>query len=40
MEASVVLPIEAEAFVKSLETFSLKEVGSERWDEAANTHLC
>ncbi|XP_033939515.1 zinc finger MYND domain-containing protein 10 [Pseudochaenichthys georgianus] len=31
MEASVVLPIEAEAFVKSLETFSLKEVGSERW---------
>ncbi|KAF3856193.1 hypothetical protein F7725_016916 [Dissostichus mawsoni] len=31
MEASVILPIEAEAFVKSLETFSLKEVGSERW---------
>ncbi|XP_026204740.1 zinc finger MYND domain-containing protein 10 [Anabas testudineus] len=28
---TVILPVEAEAFVQSLETFSLKEVGSARW---------
>ncbi|XP_008287578.1 zinc finger MYND domain-containing protein 10 [Stegastes partitus] len=27
----VVLPVEADGFVQSLETFSLKEIGSERW---------
>ncbi|XP_047439498.1 zinc finger MYND domain-containing protein 10 [Mugil cephalus] len=31
MDASVILPVEAEGFVHSLETFSLKEVGSARW---------
>nr|XP_033483488.1 zinc finger MYND domain-containing protein 10 isoform X2 [Epinephelus lanceolatus] len=31
MDTSVILPVEAEAFVQSLETFSVKEVGSERW---------
>ncbi|KAF1391816.1 hypothetical protein PFLUV_G00046000 [Perca fluviatilis] len=31
MDTSVILPVEAEGFVQSLETFSLKEVGSERW---------
>ncbi|XP_071351391.1 zinc finger MYND domain-containing protein 10 isoform X1 [Trachinotus anak] len=31
MDPSVILPVEAEAFVQSLETFSLKEVGSTRW---------
>ncbi|XP_068451382.1 zinc finger MYND domain-containing protein 10 [Clinocottus analis] len=31
MNTSVILPVEAEGFVQSLETFSLKEVGSERW---------
>ncbi|XP_034534600.1 zinc finger MYND domain-containing protein 10 [Notolabrus celidotus] len=31
MEASVIFPAEAEGFVQSLETFSLKEVGSTRW---------
>ncbi|XP_074500793.1 zinc finger MYND domain-containing protein 10 [Sebastes fasciatus] len=31
MDPSVVLPVEAEGFVQSLETFSLKEVGCERW---------
>ncbi len=38
METSVILPVEAEGFVQSLETFSLKEVGSARWryDEPAN----
>ncbi|XP_077458764.1 zinc finger MYND domain-containing protein 10 [Stigmatopora argus] len=31
MEGSVLLPVEAEAFVQSLETFSLQDVGSTRW---------
>uniref|UniRef100_A0A8D3AZY3 Zinc finger MYND domain-containing protein 10 n=1 Tax=Scophthalmus maximus TaxID=52904 RepID=A0A8D3AZY3_SCOMX len=31
MDSSVLLPAEAEAFVQSLGTFSLKEVGSTRW---------
>ncbi|XP_029006954.1 zinc finger MYND domain-containing protein 10 [Betta splendens] len=31
MDATVMLPVEAEGFVQSLETFSLKEVGSARW---------
>uniref|UniRef100_A0A4W6CHC0 Zinc finger MYND domain-containing protein 10 n=1 Tax=Lates calcarifer TaxID=8187 RepID=A0A4W6CHC0_LATCA len=31
METSVILPVEAEGFVQSLETFPLKEVGSARW---------
>uniref|UniRef100_A0A3Q3WDR3 Zinc finger MYND domain-containing protein 10 n=1 Tax=Mola mola TaxID=94237 RepID=A0A3Q3WDR3_MOLML len=31
METSVVLPVEAEGFVQSLEALSLKEVGSSRW---------
>uniref|UniRef100_A0A665STZ7 Zinc finger, MYND-type containing 10 n=2 Tax=Echeneis naucrates TaxID=173247 RepID=A0A665STZ7_ECHNA len=31
MEPSEILPVEAEAFVQSLEAFSLKEVGSNRW---------
>ncbi|XP_034389213.1 zinc finger MYND domain-containing protein 10 [Cyclopterus lumpus] len=31
MDTSVILPVEAEGFVQSLETSSLKEVGSERW---------
>ncbi|XP_060899033.1 zinc finger MYND domain-containing protein 10 [Labrus mixtus] len=31
MDVSVILPVEAEGFVQSLETFSLKEVGSSRW---------
>ncbi|XP_007550430.1 zinc finger MYND domain-containing protein 10 isoform X1 [Poecilia formosa] len=31
MDTSVVLPVEAEGFIQSLETFSLKEVGSVRW---------
>ncbi|XP_069001464.1 zinc finger MYND domain-containing protein 10 [Embiotoca jacksoni] len=31
MDSSVILPVEAEGFVQSLETFSLKEVGSSRW---------
>ncbi|XP_035518068.1 zinc finger MYND domain-containing protein 10 isoform X2 [Morone saxatilis] len=31
MDPSVVLPVEAEGFVQSLETFPLKEVGSARW---------
>ncbi|KAG7244715.1 hypothetical protein INR49_029734 [Caranx melampygus] len=31
MEPSVILPVEAEAFVQSLETFSVREVGSARW---------
>lgn len=37
METSVVLPVEAEGFIRSLETFTLKEVGSERWDDPANS---
>ncbi|XP_053171267.1 zinc finger MYND domain-containing protein 10 [Scomber japonicus] len=31
MDTSVLLPVEAEGFIQSLETFSLKEVGSTRW---------
>uniref|UniRef100_A0A3Q3WPH7 Zinc finger MYND domain-containing protein 10 n=1 Tax=Mola mola TaxID=94237 RepID=A0A3Q3WPH7_MOLML len=31
MDTSVVLPVEAEGFIQSLQTFSLKEVGSPRW---------
>ncbi|XP_071386767.1 zinc finger MYND domain-containing protein 10 isoform X1 [Centroberyx affinis] len=31
MDTSVVLPVEAEGFVQSLETFSLREIGSPRW---------
>nr|XP_020453738.1 zinc finger MYND domain-containing protein 10 [Monopterus albus] len=31
MDTPVILPVEAEGFVQSLETFSLKEVGSMRW---------
>ncbi|KAM9757948.1 zinc finger MYND domain-containing protein 10 isoform 2-T2 [Menidia menidia] len=31
MDTSVLLPVEAEGFIQSLETFSLKEVGSKRW---------
>ncbi|XP_028263009.1 zinc finger MYND domain-containing protein 10 [Parambassis ranga] len=31
MDTAVIFPVEAEGFVQSLETFSLKEVGSERW---------
>ncbi|XP_068614645.1 zinc finger MYND domain-containing protein 10-like [Brachionichthys hirsutus] len=31
MDIRVILPVEAETFVQSLETFSLKEVGSARW---------
>ncbi|XP_041816678.1 zinc finger MYND domain-containing protein 10 [Chelmon rostratus] len=31
MDTSVIFPVEAEGFVQSLETFSLKEVGSARW---------
>nr|XP_046239375.1 zinc finger MYND domain-containing protein 10 [Scatophagus argus] len=31
MDSSLILPVEAEGFVQSLETFSLKEVGSARW---------
>ncbi|XP_059184804.1 zinc finger MYND domain-containing protein 10 [Centropristis striata] len=31
MDTCVILPVEAEGFIQSLETFSLKEVGSERW---------
>lgn len=30
MDSSVILPVEAEGFIQSLETFPLKEVGSER----------
>lgn len=30
MDTTVLLPVEAEGFVQSLETFSLKEVGSAR----------
>lgn len=37
MDTSVILPVEAEGFIQSLETFSLKEVGSERWDETTNS---
>ncbi|XP_019118478.2 zinc finger MYND domain-containing protein 10 isoform X1 [Larimichthys crocea] len=31
MDTSVILPVEAEGFVQSLETFSLRDVGSARW---------
>ncbi|KAM8755978.1 zinc finger MYND domain-containing protein 10 [Acanthopagrus schlegelii] len=31
MDTSVVVPVEAEGFIQSLETFPLKEVGSARW---------
>ncbi|CAJ1050565.1 zinc finger MYND domain-containing protein 10 [Xyrichtys novacula] len=31
MDVSVIFPAEAEGFIQSLETFSLKEVGSARW---------
>ncbi|MEQ2309640.1 Zinc finger MYND domain-containing protein 10 [Ameca splendens] len=31
MDTSVVLPVEAEGFIQSLKTFSLKDVGSARW---------
>ncbi|XP_054473541.1 zinc finger MYND domain-containing protein 10 [Anoplopoma fimbria] len=31
MDTCYILPVEAEGLVQSLETFSLKEVGSERW---------
>ncbi|XP_049590671.1 zinc finger MYND domain-containing protein 10 [Syngnathus scovelli] len=31
MEGSVLLPVEAEGFIESLEIFSLKDVGSTRW---------
>ncbi|KAM9409050.1 zinc finger MYND domain-containing protein 10 [Pholidichthys leucotaenia] len=31
MDGSVILPVEVEGFVQSLETFSLKDVGSVRW---------
>ncbi|XP_034724715.1 zinc finger MYND domain-containing protein 10 [Etheostoma cragini] len=31
MDTSVIVPYEAEGFIQRLETFSLKEVGSERW---------
>ncbi|XP_035980611.1 zinc finger MYND domain-containing protein 10 [Fundulus heteroclitus] len=31
MDTSVVLPVEAEGFIQSLEAFSLKNVGSARW---------
>ncbi|XP_054883098.1 zinc finger MYND domain-containing protein 10 [Poeciliopsis prolifica] len=31
MDTSVVLPVEAEGFIQSLEIFSLKDVGSVRW---------
>ncbi|XP_074532514.1 zinc finger MYND domain-containing protein 10 isoform X2 [Halichoeres trimaculatus] len=31
MDTSVIMPVEAEGFIQSLETFSLKEVGSARW---------
>ncbi|XP_068170900.1 zinc finger MYND domain-containing protein 10 [Antennarius striatus] len=31
MDASVILPVEAEAFIQSLETFSLKDLGSAKW---------
>lgn len=30
MDTSVVVPVEAEGFIQSLETFPLKEVGSAR----------
>ncbi|KAM4588822.1 zinc finger MYND domain-containing protein 10 [Odontesthes bonariensis] len=33
MDISVILPFEAEGFIQSLETFSLKEVGSSRWSK-------
>uniref|UniRef100_A0A1A8J3F8 Zinc finger MYND domain-containing protein 10 n=2 Tax=Nothobranchius kuhntae TaxID=321403 RepID=A0A1A8J3F8_NOTKU len=31
METSVILPVEAEGFIQSLETFSVKDLGSSRW---------
>ncbi|XP_030585965.1 zinc finger MYND domain-containing protein 10 [Archocentrus centrarchus] len=31
MDTSVILPVEAEGFIQSLEPFSLKKVGSDRW---------
>ncbi|XP_037535305.1 zinc finger MYND domain-containing protein 10 [Nematolebias whitei] len=31
MDTSVILPVEAEGFIQSLETFALREVGSARW---------
>uniref|UniRef100_G3N8N2 Zinc finger MYND domain-containing protein 10 n=1 Tax=Gasterosteus aculeatus aculeatus TaxID=481459 RepID=G3N8N2_GASAC len=38
MDSSVILPVEAEGFIQSLETFPLKEVGSERWFRQ-HTHI-
>ncbi|KAL6111976.1 zmynd10 [Pungitius sinensis] len=38
MDSSVILPAEAEGLVQSLETFPLKEVGSERWFRQ-HTHI-
>ena len=31
MDTSVIFPDEAEGYVRGLETFSLKEIGSPRW---------
>ncbi|KAM8917091.1 zinc finger MYND domain-containing protein 10 [Spinachia spinachia] len=38
MDSCVLVPVEAEAFIQGLETFPLKEVGSERWF-SQHTHI-